>query len=290
MKQCLDDRLNRKLQEINTEYEFRIQAHDRRAIAQRAQTWSQYFQAVRERREIALETLNKQWYDVQSARRSAHSLPDYGLLFPRDPSQRVRNAIAYNTEVSTLAGLAKYEGFPAGPEMKGASAAELEADLNAMEVSTLILPSRLIECLIANSPLQRVRRGRQKPVNQVREEYQAPNLTRLGPAGEQFLKDTPWANPNHSAHKIFKSTHTPTETRPEQPVTAGRTPHQAHPPSVETKPTFDTPSSIQISPALTSRLSESPDMARSMLNQSVHPMKRVGSIPSLGRGPKAAAA
>lgn len=24
----------------------------------------------------------------------------------------------------------------------------------------------------------------------------------LGPAGEQFIKNTPWANPNHAAHKL----------------------------------------------------------------------------------------
>lgn len=135
MKQCLDDRLDQKLQAINTEHEYRLKALERRAVAQRAQIWGQYFQAVREKREHALEALNRQWYDVQSARRSAHSLPDYGLLFPKDPSQRVRNTIAYNTEVSTLAGLAKYEGFPAGPELQGASTSELEADLAAMEVS-----------------------------------------------------------------------------------------------------------------------------------------------------------
>lgn len=135
MKQCLDDRLEQKLQAINTEHEYRLKALERRAVAQRAQIWGQYFQAVREKRESALEGLNRQWYDVQSARRSAHSLPDYGLLFPKDPAQRVRNAIAYNTEVSTLAGLAKYEGFPAGPELQGASSSELEADLAAMEVS-----------------------------------------------------------------------------------------------------------------------------------------------------------
>lgn len=134
MKQCLDDRLNQKTQEFNTEFDFQLKAHDRWAVAQRAQIWSQFFQAVREKREQTLESLNKQWYDVQTARRTAHSLPDYGLLFPRDHTQRVRNAIAYNTEVSTLAGLAKFEGFPAGPEMKGASTTELKADFAAMEV------------------------------------------------------------------------------------------------------------------------------------------------------------
>lgn len=134
MKKCIDDRLNKRLQEADAEFQLQMRAHDRRAVAERAQTWSQFFQAVREKREQALERLNQQWYEVQSARRSAHSLPDYGLLFPKDPAQRLRNAIAYNTEVSTLAGLAKYEGFPAGPELKGASMSELEADLTAIEV------------------------------------------------------------------------------------------------------------------------------------------------------------
>lgn len=136
MKRCLDDRLNRKIQQMNNEYELRINAHKRAMVAQRAQIWGQYFQAVRETREHSLEALNKEWYEVQSTRRGAHSLPDYGLLFPKDPAQNVRNAVAYNTEVSALAGMAKYRGFPAGPEMKGASPLEMEDDLNAMEVSS----------------------------------------------------------------------------------------------------------------------------------------------------------
>ncbi|GAB0134504.1 hypothetical protein EsDP_00002871 [Epichloe bromicola] len=136
MKQCLDDRLERKVQEINAERTLRLEANERRAVAIRAQFWSQFFQAVRERREAALESLNRQWYEVQTARRSAHSLPDYGLLFPKDRVRRVLNAIAYNTEVSTLAGLAKYEGFPAGPELKGASSSEVEADFSAIEVGS----------------------------------------------------------------------------------------------------------------------------------------------------------
>lgn len=134
MKQCLDDRLDQKLRGINKELEYRMKAHENRAVSQRAQIWGQYFQAVREKREKALEVLNKEWYEVQTARRSAHSLEDWGLLFPKDPSQRLRNAIAYNSEVATLASIAKYEGFPARPEIKGASPSELEDDLGIIEV------------------------------------------------------------------------------------------------------------------------------------------------------------
>ncbi|KAM0305727.1 hypothetical protein ACHAPM_002112 [Fusarium culmorum] len=135
MKQCLDDRLEQKLREINNEHEYRLKAHENRSVAQRAQVWGQYYQAVREKRETTLESLNQEWYDIQTARRSAHSLQDCGLLYPKDPAQRVRNAIAYNTEVSALATIAKYEGFPAGPEMTGATPSELEDDLAAIEVS-----------------------------------------------------------------------------------------------------------------------------------------------------------
>lgn len=134
MKKCLDDRLEQKLQEINKEKELRMMAHQRRSVAIHAQIWGQFAQAVREKREAVLEALNREWYDVQTARRNAHSVPDRGLIFPKDPAQRIRNAVAYNTEVSTLAGIAKYEGFPAGPDIKGASVSEVSDDLSIIEV------------------------------------------------------------------------------------------------------------------------------------------------------------
>ncbi|ATY60753.1 transcriptional regulatory protein DEP1, putative [Cordyceps militaris CM01] len=254
MKQCLDNRLNQKLQEVNTEFDFQLKANERWAVAQRAQIWSQFFQAVREKREQTLESMNKQWYDVQTARRNAHHLQDYGLLFPKDPTQRLRNAIAYNSEVSTLAGMAKFEGFPAGPEMKGASSLELKSDLSAME---------------------RTRRGRQKPSTfQQRDDYQSPNINQIGPAGEQFLKDTPWANPNHSAHKVARQGAAQDENRavPQGPIFQN-----------------ETPSSSLKSPALPARLSESPEMSRPILKPPPHQMKRVASVPRANRTPKATA-
>ncbi|KAF7558883.1 hypothetical protein G7046_g5270 [Stylonectria norvegica] len=271
MKQCLDDRLDQKLREINSELEYRVKAHEKRSVAQRAQVWGQYFQAVREKREKALEALNKEWYDVQTARRSAHSLQDCGLLFPKDPAQRVRNAVAYNREVSTLASIAKYEGFPAGPEMRGASAMELEDDLSAIE---------------------RARRGRHKPLVQPpREEYHTATFTRLGPAGEQFLKDTPWANPNHSAHKVYPQTSPPAQIDGRTVNAAGR---GSQPTSVQNpadpRTVFEGANAKQRSPALSSRLSESPELARSLLNTAHHQMKRVGSLSSINRGSKTAAA
>ncbi len=271
MKQCLDDRLGQKSQEGKTEFEFQLKAHEQWAVAQRAQIWSQFFQAIREKREQTLESLNKQWYSVQTARRSAHSLTDYGLLFPKDPSQRVRNAIAYNSEVSALAGVAKYEGFPAGPEMKGASTTELKSDLSAMDVSAHSHEDKS-EGILANCSLKRSKRGRQKSGFHAREDYHTTNINQLGPAGEQFLKDTPWANPNHSAHKMA------------QPAAV-----QDQPAQLEGKPAIDAGGVSKRSPAVSSRLSESPELSRSILNSGGHQMKRVGSVPTVNRGSKAAA-
>ncbi|KAK2937473.1 hypothetical protein FoTM2_000691 [Fusarium oxysporum f. sp. vasinfectum] len=256
MKQCLDDRLEQKLREINNEHEYRLKAHERRSVAQRAQIWGQYYQAVREKRERTLEALNQEWYDIQTARRSAHSLQDCGLLYPKDPAQRVRNAIAYNTEVSALATIAKYEGFPAGPEMTGATPSELEDDIAAIE---------------------RAKRSRHKPVNQRREEYYAQPFDRLGPAGEQFLRETPWANPNHLLHKMHP-TAAPAEAPADDMTSRGA--HQASvPPSAQ----------ITQSPSLSARLSESPELTRTLLSPA-HQAKRVSnSLPGVNRGTKTAA-
>ncbi|KAF4335259.1 DEP1 regulator of phospholipid metabolism [Fusarium beomiforme] len=265
MKQCLDDRLEQKLREINNEHEYRVKAHERRSVAQRAQIWGQYYQAVREKRERTLEALNQEWYDIQTARRSAHSLQDCGLLYPKDPAQRVRNAIAYNTEVSALATIAKYEGFPAGPEMTGATPSELEDDLAAIE---------------------RAKRSRHKPASQRREEYYAQPFDRLGPAGERFLRETPWANPNHLIHKMYPTAAVDASTN----ETTSRGVHQVPGPSAtDFKPGLNSSAQMTQSPSLTARLSESPELTRTLLSPA-HQAKRVGNNLTGGsRGAKTAA-
>jgi hypothetical protein len=111
-----------------------MQAHERLAVARRAQIWAQFYQAIREKREAVLSELDKDWYETQAARRSAHSVQDYALLLPSNPAQRTRNAVAYNTEVSILSGIAKHVGFPSVPTMKGASPSEIEDDLEDIRV------------------------------------------------------------------------------------------------------------------------------------------------------------
>ena len=138
MKQCLDELHEEKLRKINKEHEYTLTAHDEVAVSRRSMIWSQFYQAVREARLEMMSALNQEWHDTQNARRHAHSAPDYALLFPSSPAQRVRNAVAYNTEVSILSGMAIHEGFPAAPSMHGVSPAEAEDDLEAMKVSCSI--------------------------------------------------------------------------------------------------------------------------------------------------------
>jgi hypothetical protein len=43
--------------------------------------------------------------------------------------------VAYNKEVSILSGVAKYQGFPAAPDIRGATEDQVENDFDAITVS-----------------------------------------------------------------------------------------------------------------------------------------------------------
>ncbi|GKT63453.1 transcriptional regulatory protein DEP1 [Colletotrichum tofieldiae] len=257
MKQCLDERLEKKLRNIEKEYELSVEALERLAVARRAQIWNQFYQGARESRSKMLEHLNKEWYETQNARRSAHSVPDYGLLFPTNPTQRTRNAVAYNSEVSFLAGLAKHEGFPAVPPMRGANGSEIEDDLEAMKRNS---------------------KPRQRSIMQPIEDYQAVAFGgNLGPAGEQFIKDTPWANPNHIAHKITTGPVAPGAGVKSPAMQGGKAvpgPSHAQPMPAIT----NGHAAAHTSPQMNRFTSASPEMVRTanVLTQSAQ-MKRAGS-------------
>lgn len=146
MKQCLDELYEEKVRKINKEYEYTLAAHDQVAVSRRAMIWGQFYQGVREARLEMLSELNQEWHDTQNTRRHAHSTPDYALLFPSSPAQRVRNAVAYNTEVSILSGMAIHEGFPAAPTMHGVSPSEVEDDLEAIKVGHNTILLRQLGC------------------------------------------------------------------------------------------------------------------------------------------------
>lgn len=120
---------------------------------------------------------------------------------------------------------------------------------------------------------QRARKGRQKSVFLGRDEYQATSFNKLGPAGEQFLKDTPWANPNHSAHKVSQPVTTQAPSG-EPTTSAARASAEASKPDA----------------AVPAKLSESPELSRSIMNQTAHAMKGVAGVQSIALTSKAAVA
>ncbi|KAI1755300.1 Sds3-like-domain-containing protein [Xylaria castorea] len=183
MMRCVDARRDERLRIAGRELELKIEASERWAVARRAQIHSQFFQAVRESRERILAELGQHWYDIQHERRkNANNVPEYGIRFPKSQAERIRNALSYNREVSILSGIAKHEGMPAAPDMRGASPQELEDDFDAINSNRHHAPRRTL-----HRPIYADYGG--VPLGEV-----------LGPAGAEFLEQTPWANPNHPSN------------------------------------------------------------------------------------------
>ncbi|PSR81595.1 Sds3-like-domain-containing protein [Coniella lustricola] len=190
MMQCIDSRRDDRLKVTELEYEFNMDALDRWAVSRRAQILSQFYQSVRESREKTLDELGKQWYEIQHERRkNANPIPDYGFRFPKTKALQKKQAIAHSKETSILAGIAQHHGFPAAPEMRAASQSEIEEDFEAMHRARQSIMGSVQQTPMAN-------------------EFGVISFGRnLGPAGEQFLEQTPWANPKHPSHSSRRQSH-----------------------------------------------------------------------------------
>lgn len=130
------------------------------------------------------------------------------------------------------------------------------------------------------------------------EDYQAVSFGgTLGPAGEQFIKNTPWANPNHISHKMQ---HVPLHSEPGTsaampsappqagPSHAGHHHHHHHHHHQQQQQLPPPPSNGQATSQQSPTLSAvSPETLRtaSVLSQGVH-MKHAG-MGGVGRGSKA---
>lgn len=143
MMQCIDSRRDERLRVNELEYKFNMDSLDRWAVARRSQILSQFYQSIRESREKTLDELGKQWYEIQHERRkNANPIPDFGYRFPKTKALQKRQAIAHSKETSILAGIAQHHGFPAAPEMRGASHTEIDEDLEAIHVGLRSLSTR----------------------------------------------------------------------------------------------------------------------------------------------------
>ena len=199
--QCVDARRDERLRLGERRIAYQTQTINKVAVARRAQILSQFYQDVRQSREDKLSLLGKQWYEIQHDRRShGNNVKDWALEFPTRRQEQLKNQVAYNTEVSILSGIAKYRGFPAAPEMASATAEERDEDFKKMGVSFLWH----LSCYDANmskkthQPKQPERVRPSLPLQDIVAIRAAS--TALNPAEEQFIEQTPWANPKHPSH------------------------------------------------------------------------------------------
>ncbi|KAK4193522.1 Sds3-like-domain-containing protein [Podospora australis] len=185
MLQCLEERRQEKIRLSEIELKFKMSVLNHRAVADRSQVMSQFYQSVRASREKTLEALGRDWHDVQQQRRRRSNLvPEFGLPFPPTKQLAVRQAVSYTREVSILSGFAKHVGFPAAPAIHGATEEQLDDDLEAISNAREPVP-----------------RPVPNPLPQFPQDLSTGFGLALGPAGEQFIEQTPWANPRHPAHQ-----------------------------------------------------------------------------------------
>ena len=198
MMACIDKKRDDQVEYERELYRLKSDLIKRNSVADRSIAIGQYMQTARQIREDILEKANEEWYQLQRERRTHNSdQTNYTYGFRRKRAQQITNQISYNTEVSILSGIAKHVGFPAAPEISRACQSDIDDDLKAVEdVKARLYPT--IEST-RSAP------GEGPP-------FRPPNLGRMQSsligqarnnpiAEEQFLEQTPWANPQHPAHQ-----------------------------------------------------------------------------------------
>ncbi|KAI9647352.1 hypothetical protein NHQ30_003737 [Ciborinia camelliae] len=202
MMNCIEARRDERIRVAEKLREYELQTLKTCAVARRSQILVQYRQEAREIRETKMEQLGKQWYEIQHDRRNySTGVPEYTLNYPTRRSQQVQNQVAYSNEVSILSGIAKHVGFPAAPSMAQATPSELEEDLEKM------------------GRTRHVHQPAALSLQELAALRTVGSTSRFRPAEEQFIEQTPWANPQHPshAHLIQRQTsaqHTPRTTSP----------------------------------------------------------------------------
>ena len=146
MIQTVDERRTGKIAYEKQLLQYKHETLERTTLAERHQIQSQYFQSVREVRETILSECSQRIFELQRGRRQQGVEEiEYSLRLPEKRSDQIRHQAAYNLEVSILAGVAKYVGFPAAPDIKPARPSEIDDDMRAMKVR-FMTSSQVIEC------------------------------------------------------------------------------------------------------------------------------------------------
>ncbi|PWY71441.1 hypothetical protein BO70DRAFT_399456 [Aspergillus heteromorphus CBS 117.55] len=179
-----------KIKYEHTLFQYRVHSLLNRSMAERAQSHSTFFQRARDIREKHSSAISKQFYSIQHDRFKTDEVsPQHYIPFPMRRSQQISHQTAYNQEVSIMAGVAKYVGFPAAPALSAARPAELEEDLEKMGIS--------IETRAPASQPPPSTTSTTLP----RGAMPAMSSNFRTAAEEAFLEQTPWANPQHPIHQ-----------------------------------------------------------------------------------------
>ncbi|EHA21564.1 hypothetical protein ASPNIDRAFT_193828, partial [Aspergillus niger ATCC 1015] len=184
--ECIGRYRDTKIKYEQTLFQYRMKALLNKSLAERAQAHSTFFQRTRDIREKHSSAISKQFYSIQHDRFKTDEIsPQHYIPFPTRRSQQIAHQTAYNQEVSVMAGVAKYVGFPAAPALSAARPSELDEDLEKMGIS--------IEPRVPTSQSQSTLPRGAMPA-------MSSNVYRTA-AEEAFLEQTPWANPQHPIHQ-----------------------------------------------------------------------------------------
>ncbi|KAI9882756.1 MAG: hypothetical protein M1823_005496 [Watsoniomyces obsoletus] len=136
MLQCLDARRDEKIRHEQRQFRYKFNTMERKYVGERSQIHGQYFQTVRDIREKYLDESGELWYTMQENRRQWEmEVDEYLHPFSTRRSTQIKEQRAYNTEVSVLAGVAKFVGFPAAPQLQSVEQGTLQDDLRRMRLS-----------------------------------------------------------------------------------------------------------------------------------------------------------
>ncbi|KKK16229.1 hypothetical protein ARAM_001803 [Aspergillus rambellii] len=183
--ECVKRYTDAKVDYEHTLFRYRLKSLVNKSLAERAQTHSSYIQRIRDIRERHSSAISKQFYSIQHDRFKTDDVsPQHYIPFPTRRSQQIANQTAYNQEVSILAGVAKYVGFPAASSLVAARPSEIDEDLEKMGIT--------VETKVFASQHQStVPPGVMSTI---------PSSVYHTSAEEAFLEQTPWANPQHPIH------------------------------------------------------------------------------------------
>ncbi|KAL7270744.1 hypothetical protein RUND412_006533 [Rhizina undulata] len=217
-KACIDQRLEEKIKLANAQYKHAMESLDIATRVTRAQQHSQYFQRARALREEKLSACSELWYNIQRERRAGDTLvPEYSYRMPDRGSTRIKHRQQYNWEVALLTGISKYVGFPAAPDVVGASEEEKVNDLEAMGIA----PRAPVRASAAAPPVTRDRLLDEPYERPSALHWPQPHHSPPSPVPHTGPQAHPHA-PLHHHHRRHHHTH---------PVVPGLTQHQQEAPA-----------------------------------------------------------